>query len=338
MKGNRLGVLAFVALLGGNAFAIDFFEVEANESKATASIANGLITGDRLIGLTTGSSTTVAGNGSADYWRVSTAVTALGIYRHRLVITTTGTAGHGATFRGLNQIAATAGTWPGATGTAGTTDTTIQTSSTATSPARMNQWYGFGKGESMYYRITGTASTTANYAVEYSMTQVAAMNLGMFMQGAITFTTMGTTTVDTDMWVYDANLNPITGYGNDDESINGGGPGTTLQSLLTRNYAQGVYYIALSSFSLTNNMGAACDDDFRTGALNDFGGSVLNNSTTTLQDMDFNMTDINGTRNFTAIKDGAFDVVFAKFVVVPEPATMAVLGLGIVPFLRKRRK
>jgi hypothetical protein len=93
----------------------DFPEVEPNETKAQA-LTNGAFTlaaGDSVSGTTTGSSTTVAGAASADTFLIKTGALALGIYRHRLVLTTTGTTGHAGTIRGLNQTAAVAGPWPG---------------------------------------------------------------------------------------------------------------------------------------------------------------------------------------------------------------------------------
>lgn len=339
MTYSKLALIAMAASVCSVANAVIWIEVEANETKATATMAGPLVNGDILNGITTGSVTT-PGATSLDTWRLSTAVAPLGIYRHRLTITTTGTAGHTGSLRGQTQSAATAGTWPGPVGTGTGTDTSAQSSSTATTPARFNQWYGFGKGEEMYYRITGTASTTGDYNVEYRVDPVTATYIGMYQQGSIQITTIGQGhTTDTDMWVYDSNLNAIVGYGNDDKSANsGGGSGTALQSLLIRNYSPGVYYLAITNFSLTNEMGSPCDDNFRTGAMLDFPNAVLNSSTSTNLNISFAMTDGLGTTQIAATKVGAYDVNFYKFVVVPEPATMAALGLGIIPFLRKRRK
>ena len=51
-------------------------------------------------------------------------------------------------------------------GVIGTTDTTVQTS--VTTPSRFNQWYGFGAQEEIYYRVTGSTSTTAPYIATMS--------------------------------------------------------------------------------------------------------------------------------------------------------------------------
>src|SRR4051812_39202621 len=80
-------------------------ETEPNDNK-TLALANGpvvLAPGDTIVGTTTGA--TVVGNGdnpSADYYLLKTIPAALGIYRHRLLLTTT-TAGHFTNFRGISQ-------------------------------------------------------------------------------------------------------------------------------------------------------------------------------------------------------------------------------------------
>ena len=101
--------------------------------------------GDILAGNTTGTSTTVAGAASADTYHIKTATLPAGIYRHTLAITTTGTAGHSGSIRGLNQTSAGVGI----PGVIGVTDSTFQTSSTTSVPPRSNSWYGFGRGEEL---------------------------------------------------------------------------------------------------------------------------------------------------------------------------------------------
>src|SRR5688572_19441521 len=117
---KQLLIIAGIAL-GCGALAIDYFELEPNDSKATANVVSGMAHGDRIIG----NSTSASGAGF-DYYRVSTAPSALGIYRNRLIITSQ-TVGHTGTLRGLNQIASAPDTmagipWDGVVGTAGTTD------------------------------------------------------------------------------------------------------------------------------------------------------------------------------------------------------------------------
>jgi hypothetical protein len=322
------------AVIGPNAMAQVFNEVEANDNKALANLINPIGPGFSIVGNSTGTSTTAPGAASSDNFRINMFAAPLGIYQHRLTITSQ-VAGHTGTLRGLNQTGTV-----GVGGTAGTLDTTLQTSSTATSPARFNQWYGFGKQESLYYRVTGTASTTADYTATHSVSVVVPLNAGIYNPGMITINTVGVATtstsaqVDTDLWVYDSGMNAIPGYGNDDHF-----GGTTLGSTLTRNYAPGVYTIAISNFQTFNNQPAANDDDFVTGSLADFPNWIGNSSTTTNMNMSFSIGNVGGAANIiSATKVGPYDVVFASFVVVPEPATMIALGAGITALVARRRR
>jgi hypothetical protein len=250
-------------------------EIEANETKATATTAAsggaGMANGDTISGNTTGTSTTVAGATSADIFRVKTAARPLGIYRHRLALTTTGTAGHVGAVLGLTQSA---------TGI-GTAVSVLQTSSSTTAPGRMNQWYGFGKQEEIYYRVSGVAATTADYVATLETITETPISGPNLPPGDIRFNTLGLTTVDTDMWVYDSNFNAIANFGNDDESVASGGTGGTLQGRFTRNFGPGTYYLAISRYNLANNQASATDDDFRTGPVLDFPDAVLGTTTTT---------------------------------------------------------
>lgn len=320
------------------AHAFDFFESEPNDSKAQANIISMMMAGDRIIG----NSTSASGTG-LDYFLVSTAPEVLGIYRYRLIIDSQ-TAGHTGTIRGLNQIGAAAGPWPGPVGTAGTTDTTFQTSSTTTNPPRFNQWYGFGKQEQIYYRVAGTTSTTADYQVTLERSVVTPIDIGTYQPGSIVISAFGQGhTTDTDLWVYDNNLDAIPGYGNDDKSAfsdyRGGTTNTSLQSHLERTYAPGRYYIAISNFQMANNMGSPCDDNFRTGTMMDFANSVANGSTTTNLPMTFTVTDsVGGTLQVANTKVGPYDVNWFTFNVVPEPGTFVAIGAGLSLLLARRRR
>lgn len=320
---------------------IGFPEIEPNETKAQA-LTNGpfiLNDNDWVFGITTGSSTTTPGTASADTFLIQNVARPLGIYRHRLVITTSGTAGHTGTIRGLTQTAATPGPWPGPVGTPNAgTDAVLQTSSTATTPPRFVQWYGFGKQEQLFFRVTGTTSTTAEYRATLETVPVVPTFIGTFQPGQITIHTVGQGhSTDTDLWVYDANLDPIVGYGNDDNSVNGGGPGSGLQSWLRRDYTPGVYYLALTNFNFANNQGSPCDDNFRTGSVLDFPGLATNSSTTVNLNMAFTVVDSAVAVQVQATKTEPFQILWFQFEVIPSPSSVALLGLGALASLRRRR-
>jgi hypothetical protein len=325
----RTTVAALAAVAGFSASVSAQFiynEIEDNNSKAAANFFI-LNDGDGVRGTSTGSSTTVPGIGSADYFLLQNTARPLGIYRHRLVLTS-GTPGHTGTIRGLSQSDLGAGI--GGSINAGT-DIAFQTSSATTTPARFNQWYGFGKGEQLYYRVTGTAATTAQYTATLETEIVKPTFLGVFNPGIITISSlnMGHTT-DTDLWVYDGNLNAIAGYGNDDTV----GPPSSLQSTLKRTYAPGTYYIAISNYNVANNLPSPGDDNFRTGDVLDFPNIFANSSTSGDLQLGFTISSGGDTIPY---KEGAFDVWWGTFTVVPAPGSLALIGLGALFAARRRR-
>lgn len=323
-----------------------FFETEGNDSKATANaftMGNGAtIRGNSISGTGTG----------LDYFLISTSAMPLGIYRHRVTLTTEGTAGHTGTLRGLTVTGGVAGTATNGTPTAGS-DATIQTSSTTTTPARFNQWYGFGKSEMMYYRVAGTASTTADYVATMETTAVTPVDLGLFQPGQWDFTTYDlakspTTTgfsyTDTEVWLYDANFQTVGAWNNDDFfPLSGTHP---FHSELHLNLGPGRYYLAVSQFNLANNVvGDALFENGPNDAIMDFGDSLVESSATITHgtpavpvSLDFSITDSTGTQFFDAEKPYAYGVYWATFNVVPEPTSLAVLGLGAIALLRRRKK
>lgn len=331
MRISTMVALAAAAGLTTSALGQIFPELEPNDSKATANAftldpGDG-VTGNSITGTLTG----------LDYFRLTTAAAPLGIYRYRMVLNNSLNA---ATIRGLNQIAAAAGPWPGPVGTAGTTDSTIQTAFIPVGTAtRISQWYGFGRQEEVYYRVTGAVASTADYTSVLERQAVVPTAIGgSFNAGPITITTIAQGhTSDTDLWIYDSNFDPIVGYGNDDESINGGGAGTTLQSLLTRTYAPGTYYLAMSLFQMANNQGSPSDDDFRTGLMMDFANIVANSSTSTIASMTFTISDGVNSLQVANTHAGQFDVNWFSFTVIPTPGPLALFGLAGLVLARRRR-
>ncbi|NUL82549.1 MAG: hypothetical protein HUU60_07470 [Armatimonadetes bacterium] len=306
--------VAAASILAVAAFSQTFFETEPNDDKANA---NAVTLGAGAFSEIRGNSTasTLAG---IDTFRVKTVADARGVYRYRLILTTAGTAGHTGSIRGLTQAAVALGAWPCALGAGVASETTVaQTSSTTTTPARFVQWYGFGKEEEIYYRVTGTASTTIDYVAVFEKQAVAVTDIGRYKAGQITISTIGRTNVDTEIHVFDCDLNAIPGSSNDDESVPGGGTGATLQSILRRDYGPGKHYLAIGRFNTATHLGSPCDDDFRTGALLDFPNAVTSGSSTTSTVLaGFSVTDADGARIFAGQTHQPYEVHWYSFTVL----------------------
>lgn len=343
-KKNALA-LAAVAALAGVANAAVILETEANDSKATANPAALTATGDTIVGNSTGTSTTVAGPTSADYFLVSTPAQSVGVYRNRLSLGAT--QNNVGTIRGLGQTGGTGGVGPGIPSPTALDNSLQSNSASTTTPARFNQWYTFGPAASLYYRVTGATSTTADYTATYSQEVITPVNLGTYNAGLIELTnTQLSSTQDTEVFVYDAATGvALPGYTNDDflDGTVTQTSGSALNSRLVRTYGPGTYLLAISSFNTADSQLSPADEGAATGTYLDFAGVMANSSTTLLPSIPFNLIDgpgvlgPGGSHPFTASKPGAFDIYFATFtVVVPEPTSLAALGLlGVIA--RRRR-
>ncbi len=309
---NRKAVLtaACLGLVAPSVFAADFPEVEPNDTKATPNVRT-LAPGDSLSGTTSGLSTTVAGLGSADYFDVTTsAAPSAGIWRYRLTITNTGTAGHTGSIRGLAQAAGVLNA---------TSDNTAQSSSSTTTPSRINQWYANQNPSRIIYRMAGAAATAAStYTSTLTRDPITPdVVAGTINAGLVTFSTIGQTTSDTEMWLYDANFVPVANAGNDDESVAGGGTGATLQSQLPRVLTPGTYILAMSLSGLANNLPAPTDDDFRSGTVLDFPNALASSTAgITSTDIDFTITSSAGTIPVSALRTESYGVRFFQFTVL----------------------
>jgi subtilisin-like proprotein convertase family protein len=260
----------------------------------------------------------VPGDTSADYFLVSTTAQPQGIYQHRLVLTS-GTAGHVFTIRGLNQSA----------GVPGTTDTTFQTGSTtfpgAPTGARVIQWYGFGKQEQIYVRVTGTTTTTAPYSAVLETTPVTAVSMSGPMQpGDITIRPDAATdtAMDTDWWMYDGTLTAIPDFGHDD--VDGTGA--------TRNMTPGTYTLAVGRWQSGNNLGSPPDDTYRSGTVLDFPNAMVAGSATIVASGTMiasgNAGQVSGTSSTTL----PFELMFYSISVVqPTEPTPPVCNLTLTP-------
>ncbi len=315
----RAIALSFV-VIAGSSFA-QFTESEGNDSKAAANVFTGLTHGSTITGNSTSATTT-----GLDYFRLTMAGAAPGIYKNRLTITTAGTAGHTGTLRGLTQTSGTINLG---------TDATLQTSSATTTPPRYNQWYSFGLGEELFYRVTGGAATTSDYVATLTRSVVTPVNLGTFAPGAFTFSTVGRTTADTEIGLYDSSFNPVSGFWSDDEPT----PGTTFQSIMSGTLTPGTYYLAVSTFNMANNNSNPASDRSQGSSVTDFGGWIMSSSATASgTDWDFGITDINGTSEFSVLKSEPYEVYWGELEVVPEPGSMIALGLGLAGLAARRRR
>jgi hypothetical protein len=241
-------------------------EIEPNDTKATATVVGAMAPGDTLTGNSTGSATT-PGAASLDTWDVTTtAAPSPGIWQYQLNINEASGTGHTMTIRGLNQGA----------GVIGTVDSTAQTASPAIS--RSVRWYANEQPSRIYLRVTGTASTTADYVITLSRTQVTPTDLGNFDAGPLYVTTVGQSTTDTELWLYNSSFNPIVDAGNDDESTAEGGPNNTTQSRLQRNLPPGNYFLAIATQNMSNNLASPTTDRQRNRVVMDFPNAICTSS------------------------------------------------------------
>jgi hypothetical protein len=316
MKRHALSLaLALAASYSG----AQFFESEPNDTKATANIVSGMVAGNTITGHSMG---------NQDIFRVSTAAAPPAIYQHRLRLWTSMPGPAGGHF---GQIL-------GRTQSNGIIDPNSHAILQTTGNPRFNQWYGFGKQESIYYQVRGDSFTEADYVATLETEVVTPHFLGTFVSGQITITTVdrSVTNPNTDLWIYDANFNAIEGYGNDRSNAE---PPFANNAALTRTYAPGTYYLALSNYNLANNLPSPADDGNRNGPVLDFADALIN-STTSASDLNFGVIHAGGTSEFLAQKPGFFGVYWARFDVapVPERTTMAALALGVGLLLRRRKK
>ncbi|MBX3387041.1 MAG: hypothetical protein KF768_10760 [Phycisphaeraceae bacterium] len=273
-------------------------ESENNSTKDLANDVN-VAPGGGIYGYSSGTLTTTGAAGSADYFIVNTPPAAPGIYRHRLIIDTD-TPGHTGTIRGLSQSAGIINT---------SSDAIVQTSSATSSPPRFNQWYGFTDGSRIYYRISGSASTTAPYRVTLETDPVTPIDAGTVLEpGSITISRSGVTTA-VDILVYDADFEAVADFLND---------GTAAG--FTRTYTPGTYYVAISNANTADDRPAPADSATRSNPVMDFPGAVANSMTALMTTLAVRFIDsASNDVVVPAPKTGPFDVSWVKFVVGGAP-------------------
>jgi hypothetical protein len=289
-----------------------FPEAEPNNNKAQANEFT-LAHGDGITGTTT-AGTGTGDPGSPDYFRIKTAPAPLGLYKHRLLLTNS-TPFNTTWIRGLTQSPVGAGTWPCGLGAATGTESIGQNHITE-GDTRVQIWYGFGKGEEVYYRIAGTASSTGQYTALLETTPLAPPHLGTFQAGMIAISTAGQGhSNDTHLRIYDANFDAIPGYSNSRGSINGGFTNNSAHvSYLRRQFGPGTYHMAITIGNLATAEGAPCDDHLRDGVMMDLPDGAMNTAgLLTAFDVSFTMTDSNGTTSFPAERPGRREVAWFTF-------------------------
>jgi hypothetical protein len=289
-------------------------EVEPNDSKAEATLIPNLQSGEAFTGFQLSGTT----DGSRDYFRVQTAPAPLGIYRHRLRTVTPGPGGanlghHFPSIRGQrfeNGVV---------TGVEDFAQSGVREGD------RFNDYYAFGKAESLYFRIDHQALPGADigeYRVTLTTFPVTPVNIGLFIPGTITIDTrerarnVSGGQHNTDLWIYDSQFNAIPDYGNDTSTD---GAPFNSGAKLTRTYQPGTYFMALGAYDLINDQVNPPDDPSRlVGTVLDFPNAVLSsyeaNGSQAGSDLDFGVTDRAGTREFSAVKpDSVYGVYWARF-------------------------
>lgn len=313
-----LTLSAFV--VAASSFAVTWTETEPNDTWLTPNTFSGVAAGDNITGVTTGSSLTLAGIGSADHFRINTAATALGVWRNRLTIDAPGHTG----------------ALVGRTTTSATSSTAIQSSSTLTTPARMNQWYSFGGVSTVDYKVTGVSTTTAGYSAVMTQDAVSVTSLGSVLAGLHSFGTLAAGTSDTEIFLLDINGNIL--QQNDDTAATG------YDSKMQYNLVAGqTYYIGVGRFNTAGNLqtvlGAGNNDELGTYSSGSFftGGGMLASGSNTAGNYLLDMDGVQvGSGTFVSNTD-AYRVDFYSVQAVPEPTSMAALGLGALAMLRRRK-
>lgn len=306
-------LIPFAASLGGLAVAqgvMTYPEIEPNSTKTEATVVHCLHDADMLVGTTIGDVNTPGDPSlnTEDTFRVQTCALPLGLYRHRLVITSM-TPGQTGILCGRNQKG----------GVIGPYETPVQLSASDGIPQQFNQWYGFGKAEEVYFRISGTPATTAQYSVILNTTPIAPVDLEQpLVEGNIVFTTVGQGhDTNTDLWLYNAAFEPILLAGNDDRLSP-----LSMQSFLRRNLTPGTYFLALTQENLASDQASPVDDGNRSGNVVDFPNVVIGSDSTKNINVSFAVTDSYHTFAVPAMKQDAFEVLWFRFLVLPHPATM----------------
>lgn len=216
------------------------------ESPTQINTITGMDSGDSLVGFVTSQLTD---NQGPDAFLIGTLSRPPAVYVHRFTLTTAQGTGK-LSLRGRSQTFT-----PGVGGSVWAS-TYAWLQADAVVPVE-SQWYGFGRAEQVLGFIESDTSGPTAYTATLSSSAVAITPiLPLLEAGQITISTMGQTTVDTTIHVYDGNFTALPGYSNDDETFTS----TTQQSYLRRNYAPGTYYVAVGRSNTAWEIPAPGDD------------------------------------------------------------------------------
>jgi hypothetical protein len=320
-----------------------------NDSSAASNAGAGpldMAPGDQIAGASSGQNTSGGGLGTLDYWQIHPVGSDRNplptgfIYKHTLTLNSTGNGG-GGNIPALTQRIAAVGTFQFDNHfSSETTTVSDAVSGTGNPPFALHQigWYGFGGATgTIKVRVLGPSNPVSMYT--FTLTTVVVTTAtnpalatpmidGGFQQGGLmTFSTVGETTTDTDMWIFDSNLNPIPGWGSDD--VANPIDHSVLQSEVKKDVlTSGFYYIALTDYNLHTSELTPLGDRFQSkqaygptypGIVS---GMNVSNSPAPM-DVSFKIIDgLGNTHHYTATKLNSYDVVWTK-IFVNGPATGA---------------
>lgn len=311
---RRAVFVAGLAALSGMAVVaraqVSIPEIEPNESKAQATVAV-LRPGDSVTGITTGMFGNTPSPANWDFFRIRTDGLAPGrIYRHRLVLSSL-TPGHNGALAGRTQ----------ANGVIQTASSVlVQLSSSFTSPAHFNQWYGFGLGEEVYYLVRGGTTTTEPYFATLVSDPITPTTIGPFEPGSIVIFTTPGPGVNTELFLYDDAFSPLA-MNDDISSVNP----INRASRLQLNLDPGVYYLAVGCYNMANDQPSSGNFEFRNGLVLDFPNALFAESSGTGQTVSFTVTDAAGSSSFPAIQTEPYQALWYRVEVGTscEPAAIA---------------
>ncbi len=316
-------ILAASAFAQSTTTSIVVVEFEPNGPKLEANALPCIAAGSKVQGLSTGASVAPFDSSlaSADTFLVQTCLQPVGIWKHRLVLTTLGPDEHSLTVRGLLVNGP-----PAAPTIQLGSDTVLQSAVGGGGPPKLVQWCGFGRGEELFVRVSGTPNTVLPYEIELVSTPVAPVVIPTAVRtGSIEITTVGQGhNTDTEIVVFDAAFMAIPGFRNDDDPL-----GSTNGSRLTRNFAAGIYYVAVARFNVADSGLTGFDDDYQLAPVLDRPDGLMSWSPSGSPDVSFAITDSLGTLQIPAFLGmDPFEIAWFRIAVTTAPVPVLTVCFG----------